>query len=152
MSQFLKDNFRTYSEQDIISIYDFIEKGVLYQIGGRAKDDEIYKMKDLIRNDLTTTNPDVLSLNALEILTKKMTLKHYIISNYIEAKVNLREEEIEGKKKKLLSGVTERIDNLTYKEQELDHFEKEILKREHELGTKEKSIVLRQRELLQREK
>lgn len=55
-----------------------------------------------MQNDVTTTNSAVVSLNALQILAKKIMLQHYFIQKIVEAKTKIKIREFEKKNKVLV--------------------------------------------------
>lgn len=61
----LKTTFKDYRENQEIALFDFIERVLSYLIGISIEDQEIYEIKDAIKNELTTTDPEIVSLNAL---------------------------------------------------------------------------------------
>lgn len=66
---------------------DFVGAAAQYYLGLKLQKAEIVGLEEYIKGELTTTDPQLLSLNALEILNKKVNIKHYIMQAYIQVRL-----------------------------------------------------------------
>jgi hypothetical protein len=73
--QFLMESYGELGENDRIMLANFIKKAYFYFLGISLREDEINILKAKVKNDLSTTDPDYVSLNALEIVSKRHRLK-----------------------------------------------------------------------------
>ena len=62
---------------------EFIKKAFQYFFGLRLQKSQLPKLEESLKYQLTTTEPEVLSLNALEIANKKISIKHLLIQAHI---------------------------------------------------------------------
>lgn len=83
----LNDNFSSYSEGEKISLEHFIKNVYPYYLCLTIREEELSFLKNKLRVELTTTDPEYLSLNALEIVAKKSNLGQYFQSAYIAIKI-----------------------------------------------------------------
>lgn len=73
---------------------DFVSAAAQYYLGLKLEKSEIVGLEEQIRGEITTTDPQILSLNALEILNKKVKIKHYVIQAYIQIRLKEKMNEL----------------------------------------------------------
>lgn len=113
--------FSNYAEDDAIPIGEFIAKTVRFYADIVLKEEEIAEIKHLVKNEITTTNSEVVSLNALEIMAKRTELRYYFIQIVIEARVNLKMSEVEKKNKKLVEAINSKLESIAIKEEKMEN-------------------------------
>lgn len=75
------------SEKERLTFSDFVRKIYQYYYGITIKEEEMATLKEKLKIELTTTDPEYLSLNALEIIAKRHKLIVYFMSFYISMNI-----------------------------------------------------------------
>ena len=87
-------------------------------------------IKHEIRGDVTTTNPDCLSLNALEILAKRVSIGEWLVEHLVQVRVERRLKEVQQAKKRMEFELGQEMEKIKAKEQEINESMVELLRKE----------------------
>lgn len=107
-------------------------------------------LEEKLKIELTTTDPQYLSLNALEIIAKRHKLIVYFMSFYIATKIQLKIAEYQKNKKRMLYDLKERQERLKECEERLNADEEEYARKYTTLVIKEKAFNAKVKEFNQR--